>query len=335
MTSSEARRVPPPADHLSPLDASLAGPHPHWQPMGKDHGPHEHVAAIDDLQLVYTREGRPQDPAVVLIMGLGGQLLSWPEDFCRGLLEAGYQVIRFDNRDAGRSTKFDTHGEPPLLRLAGASALGRPLQVPYQLTDMALDVLGLLDALQIESAHIVGISMGGMIAQILAAEAPARVLSLTSMMSTSGHPELPGPKLHLRLRMLRRRSPHPDQALRDSIRSLQLMGSPAYPRSQEELARILRPQIQRGFHPAGIKRQLAAILASGSRTGLLPAIQIPALIMHGDADPLIPVAAAHDLADRIPGARLDIIEGLGHDLPTLALPRILDTLLQHLHQADT
>ncbi len=286
------------------------------------------------IELVCERLGDPAAPAVLLIMGLGGQLVMWPDEFCQHLVAAGYQVIRFDNRDIGLSSKLDTHGVPNIPQLALRRTLGLPAPAPYKLDDMATDTLGLLDALKIATAHVVGVSMGGMIAQILAARQPQRVRSLAAIMTSSGHPLLPGPSLKLRLRLIRPRSADPEIALRDSIRTFQLIGSPAYPQSAEELRPKISRQMQRNVHPPGVARQLAAILASGSRTRLLKSVRAPTLILHGREDPLVPVAAAHDLARRIPHARCEIIDGMGHDLPPALLPRIGDALLSLFADAE-
>lgn len=294
----------------------------------------ERSVVVNGVELVYERFGRQQDPAIILIMGLGGQLLSWPLSLCEALVREGYQVIRFDNRDAGLSSKFDHCGTPGMLRMLGAHSFGQGLDAPYRLEHMVADTVGLMDRLNLEDAHIVGISMGGMIAQIMAARYPHRVKSLVSMMSTSGAPDLPGPSLKLRLRLARQRATEPRAALADAVRSIALVGSPGYPRTLQELEQTLMPQIERGISPDGTLRQLAAILVSGSRSALLPQIQAPTLILHGEADRLVPVAAAHDLLERIPHAHGDIVPGLGHDLPPSALPRMTDSLIAHLQRAS-
>ncbi len=287
------------------------------------------------IELAYERLGDPAAPAVLLIMGLGGQLVSWPDPLCQDLVDAGYQVVRFDNRDVGLSSKLDHHGTPNLHRMALAAALRRPLQAPYRLDDMAQDAVSLLDALDITDAHLVGASMGGMIAQILAAKHAHRTLSLASLMSTSGHPLLPGPSLKLRLRLARKRSADPETEVRESMHTLRLIGSPGYPQSDEELREKVVRQLNRSLCPDGTARQIAAILASGSRTSLLEKIRAPTLILHGADDPLVPVAAARDLARRIPHAIPDIIPGMGHDLPPSLLPRISASLLSHLERASS
>ena len=294
-------------------------------PLGIDSG----HAKANGISLAYERWGQPDDPAVLLIMGLGGQLVMWPDSLCSQLVEAGYQVIRFDNRDVGLSTHFDHCGKPNLARVALAAGLGRRARVPYTLTDMASDSVGLLDALDIPKAHVAGVSMGGMIAQVLSAQHPQRVASLTAMMTSSGHRRLPGPSLRLRMHMLRKRSPELDQAIADSINTFRMIGSPGFPQAEPELRAKVERQMYRNTNPQGTMRQLAAILASGSRAPMLSRISAPTLVLHGSHDPLIPVAAAHDLGRRIGHARKLIIEGWGHDLPEALMPRIGQELIRH------
>ncbi|MES0873840.1 alpha/beta fold hydrolase [Sinimarinibacterium thermocellulolyticum] len=275
--------------------------------------------------------GRAQDPAILLIMGLGGQMVLWPDDFCARLAAAGYRVVRFDNRDVGLSSKLDHLGKPPLLRNGIAHTLRLPVRAPYRLDDMALDAVGVLDALDIARAHVVGVSMGGMIAQILAARHAPRVASLTSIMSSSGHPWLPGPRLDLRLHLLKRPARLDREGLiAHGMKTWRLLGSPGYPEAEADLRDKVVRQIDRNVHPQGFVRQLSAIMASGSRASLLRQVRAPTLIIHGKDDPLVPVAAAHDLKKRLPHAQLEIIDGMGHDLPRALLPRIERLILDHL-----
>lgn len=286
------------------------------------------------LTLEYDSFGKARDPVILLIMGLGAQMIMWPEAFCRLLAEGGYRVIRFDNRDIGLSTKIEAAGKPRLLRAALSSVLRLPIRAPYLLDDMAQDVVGLMDALKINRAHLVGASMGGMIAQIVAAKHPPRVASLTSIMSSSGHPRLPGPSLRLKLRMVRRpQQLNREHLVRHAMQTLRLIGSPGYPLSELELRERAEANLARSMYPRGVARQTAALLASGSRTRLLPQIKAPVLIVHGTDDPLVPVAAAYDLADRIPDSRLMIVPGMGHDLPPALLPLIAARVLAHVGAA--
>lgn len=278
--------------------------------------------------------GQAQNPAILLIMGLGGQMVLWPDAFCTHLADAGYRVVRFDNRDIGLSTKLDHLGKPPLLRNGLAHTFGLPVQAPYRLDDMALDAVGVLDALDIVQAHVVGISMGGMIAQILAARHASRVLSLTSIMSSSGHLWLPGPRLDLRVHLMKRPTRLDREGLiAHGMKTWRLLGSPGFPETEADLRDKVVRQLDRNVHPQGFVRQISAIMASGSRARLLTQVRAPALIIHGKADPLVPVAAAHDLKKRLPHARLEIIDGMGHDTPRALLPRIEKLILDHVGAA--
>jgi pimeloyl-ACP methyl ester carboxylesterase len=292
-------------------------------------------AQANGLTLEYETFGRRSAPAILLVMGLGAQLTLWPDRFCQALADAGYYVVRYDNRDIGLSSKIDAAGKPKLLRAGLAYTFGLPVKAGYTLDDMARDAIGLLDALKIARAHVIGASMGGMIAQILAAKYPQRVNALVSVMSSSGNRRLPGPSWNIKLRMVNRPKRHDRETLvQHSIRIWQLIGSPAYPLSQQEMRTRLEQSHLRSSYPQGLARQTLAILASGSRLGLLAAIRAPTLILHGAADRLVPVAAAHDLARHIDGARLEIIPGMGHDFPEPLIPQLTGTILRHFSMAE-
>jgi pimeloyl-ACP methyl ester carboxylesterase len=287
-------------------------------------------ATANGLQIEYETMGDTGAPKVLLIMGLGAQLTRWPEAFCRGLADGGFQVIRFDNRDVGLSTTMS--GRPALGRLSLGALLGLPGAPPYTLHDMAHDAVGLLDALAIERAHLIGASMGGMIGQIVSALFSERVDRFVSIMSTSGNPRLPGPRLSLRVQLLR---PFPQREDREArvqhtMSILQHIGSPVYRRDPKELRAQVERDLARADNIPGYKRQLAAIIGSPNRLQLLPRIKAPTLVVHGTADPLVPVAAAYDLHARIPGAALEIVPGMAHDLPAPLLPRVLARILAHL-----
>ncbi len=287
-------------------------------------------ANANGIELEYETFGVAGKPAILLIMGLGGQLLLWPEDFCRTLADAGYFVIRFDNRDIGLSTRFSGSGKANVPRAALHAALRMKVKSAYTLDDMAADAIGLLDALGIERAHLAGVSMGGMISQILAAKYPERVLSATLIMTTSGSRKLPQASWRLQLRLARGPKARDRESLiRYGMQSWRLIGSAGrYAAPEEELYKKVAATFDRAFHPAGVARQLTAILASGSRSWLLKDIHAPITVVHGSKDPLVPVPAAHDLARRIPQARLHIIEGMGHDLPNALLPILAEQILQ-------
>lgn len=270
--------------------------------------------AVNNLHIEYESFGAPSAPVILLIMGLGAQLSRWSMEFCAALVERGFRVLRFDNRDCGLSSKLDEAGVPDIGR---ALRSGVPPDAPYSLEDMAADCIGLLDALGIKAAHVVGASMGGAIAQIVAARYPERSLSLTSIMSTSSHPDLPPPSSGAAQALL---APLPatrdrESLIEDAIRRQLAVASPEYPTCPNRLRNQFVEEHERSFHPRGVTRQLAAFLASGDRRALLATITIPALVLHGADDPLIPLACGEDVAAHIPGAELRVIEGMAHDFP--------------------
>jgi pimeloyl-ACP methyl ester carboxylesterase len=275
--------------------------------------------------------GGSDRPAVLLIMGLGMQLTAWPAAFVQALVDAGFRVVRFDNRDIGLSQHFDELGLPNLLWESMKHRFGLPVRAPYSIRAMAQDSLGVLDALRIARAHVVGASMGGMIAQRVALAAPDRVLTLTSIMSSSGARYLPGPKPQVLAALMSRPHGRTEAALADhGVKIWKLIGSPAFPTD----AAVLRAQViaanRRSFHPAGTMRQMAAVAADRRRADELPRIEAPTLVVHGRDDPMVPVVCGNDTARRIGGARLVTIPGMGHDLPPPVVARILDALLPHL-----
>lgn len=290
----------------------------------------EMYVSANGLQLAYDEFGNADDPVILLIMGLGTQMIAWPVEFCEGLAQRGYRVVRFDNRDIGLSEKMDSAESPNLIKLAALSRLKLPTKVPYKLHDMAEDAVGLMDALDIGSAHIVGASMGGMIAQLVAGIYPFRVLSLTSIMSSSGHRALPGPKREVAMHMVRRPRNADAAALQDyGVRTWRLIGSPAYQPTDEALREKLSASYQRSYYPAGYTRQMAAIMGSGDRVSLLKKILAPTLVIHGKADVLVPVACGIDTARHVNGARLELIEGMGHDLPKELLGHFVELIGGH------
>lgn len=288
------------------------------------------------IKLEYEVSGDPAAPPVLLVMGLGAQLTRWPEPFHRALTDAGFRVIRFDNRDVGRSTRMAQLGVPSMPAAALRAALGLPVRAPYDLGDLTADAVGLLDALGVRSAHVVGASMGGMIAQVLAARHAGRVRALVTIMSSSGHRGLPGPSLGLRMALIRRRDPQAgrERIIDATIALYRRLASPGYPPDPQLLRDQVASDFDRGYYPAGAARQLLAIVASGSRASMLGQITAPTLIQHGAEDPLIPVAAAHDLHRRIRGARLEIFPGMGHDLPRALVPALTAQIVEHLRRAE-
>ena len=286
-------------------------------------------AEVNGLEIEYEVEGAETAPVMLLIMGLGTQMTRWPRGLVDGLVAAGFRVIRYDNRDVGLSSRLDDAGAPDLPAVMTAMLTGGAVPVAYDLADMAADAVGLLDALGIERAHLVGASMGGMIAQIVAATRPDRVLSLASVMSSSGNPALPRATDAV-LAMLA--SPRPDPgdeaAIIDRVvAGAALMGSPAYPVDPAIRRAAATEDYRRGYYPAGIARHTAAIVASGDRRPLLATIAAPTVVIHGTADPLVPVEAGRDTAAAIPGARMVELAGMGHDLPDELVPDVLDAIL--------
>ncbi len=288
-----------------------------------------HIEAVDSAP------NSPELPAVLLIMGLGMQLIAWPPGLVRALMNAGYRVIRFDNRDSGLSDKFDALGMPNLLWQGMKYKLGLTIKPPYSLQDMALDALGVLDALRIDKAHIVGVSMGGMVAQRVALAAPERTLSLTSIMSSSGARGLPAATPAVTRQLLSRPKGKGKQAAIDhSVKLFQAIGSPGFPLDVAFLRERVTLSTERSFNPPGIARQMVAIAADTTRADALAKITVPTLVLHGLADPLVPSACGVDTAKRIPGAKWVGIEGMGHDLPPGVVDHILTHLTPHLQAAS-
>ena len=281
------------------------------------------------LQIEVDLQGPPQGEPLLLIMGLGMPLLGWPEELVADLTGRGFRVIRFDNRDIGLSQGFERLGVPSLARASLRYMLRLRVHAPYSLADMASDALGVLDALGIASAHVCGASMGGMIAQHIAAKSPERVRSLMLIMTTSGARHLPQPRLAVRRALLQRPA---SAALPDVVahleRLLKIIGSPLYLPDPARQRQRLTAMIQRAWRPDGSARQLLAIAADGDRTPLLGRIQARTRVLHGQADALVPVAAAADLQAKIPGAVLYIVPGMGHDLPLALLPRIAGAIAE-------
>jgi pimeloyl-ACP methyl ester carboxylesterase len=286
------------------------------------------------ITIEYEESGPRDAPAIVLIMGLGMQLVAWSQSLCEGPARRGFHVIRFDNRDAGLSSKMT-----PLPRLVTSAMLARalfglPVQPPFSLNDMASDTLGLLDALGLHRAHLVGASMGGMIAQIVAIERPDRVASLTSIMSSSGNRSLPGPQPKVLRALLWSRSRNPEVAVRRGVLFFRMVNGSGYPASEAELSEKVELAVRRSYRPDGLTRQLLAVLTAPSRAPALRRIRTPTLVLHGDEDPLVPMAAGKDVAANISGARLRIIKGMGHFIPEALIPVLVDEIAEHCIAAE-
>jgi pimeloyl-ACP methyl ester carboxylesterase len=279
------------------------------------------------LMLEVDDRGPRDAPPVLLVMGLGMQLTGWPDELVDLLVARGFRVIRFDNRDAGLSEGFDHVGVPSIPLAVLRHYVRLPVRSPYALRDMAADAVGVLDALQVERAHIVGASLGGMIAQHVAAQYPARVHSLALMMTTSGSRRLPGPTARARNALLSRpANGHMDTLVAHSMSVFTAIGSPAFRPEPAQLRERVAASLARSFRPAGSARQLLAIAADGDRTAMLARIQAPTQVIHGVEDPLVPAASGHDLVRRIPGALGDFIAGMGHDLPQPLLSRFAERI---------
>ncbi|MBL8329217.1 MAG: alpha/beta fold hydrolase [Rubrivivax sp.] len=284
-----------------------------------------HVLA-NGLQIKIDDQGPRDGPVLLLIMGLGMQLIAWPEELVQALVAKGFRVVRFDNRDIGLSQGFDDRGVPSMPLAAIRYALRMSVPHVYTLREMAQDALGVMDALGVARAHVCGASMGGMIAQHIAVGAPSRVASLSLIMTSSGSRKLPMPSLQVQRELMSRpmgQGPgQEDAAVAWVQRLFRVIGSPAYPTRPERLQARAQVFVQRAWHPAGSARQLLAIMADGDRSALLPRIESPTLVIHGVADPLVPIECGRQLAEQIRGAQADFIEGMGHDLPEALLERM-------------
>ncbi|WP_179405622.1 alpha/beta fold hydrolase [Burkholderia guangdongensis] len=290
-------------------------------------------AKANGIELAYDTFGDPAAPPLLLVMGLGTQMIAWEEGFCEQLAQRGYHVIRFDNRDIGLSTRFDQAGVPNVTALLTRAMAGQPLDVPYTLADMAADSIGLLDALGLDRAHVVGASMGGAIGQEIALRYPARVRSLTSIMATSGAPGLPPPTPEAMTALLTPTPLERGAYLARYRAVMQVLRGPVYTEDEAvDVARATRA-FARGINPPGVARQLAAILASGSRKERLASLHVPTLVLHGNADPLVPIECGIDVAQTVPDAKLVVLEGMGHALPMPLWTRIVDAIDEHARRA--
>ena len=287
------------------------------------------------IQLEVEDRGDASAPAILLIRGLGTQLVQWPQSFLAGLEREGFRTVSFDNRDVGLSQKLDRMGVPDFGELLRTLAVGGKVRVPYLIDDMAADCIGVLDELGIERAHLFGISMGGMIAQTVAARYPARTRSLISVMSTSGDPSLPQATPEAMAVLMSRPSDPTDRecVIEHGLVGRRVIGSPGHPDDDATIREVLGRAYDRCYYPEGVVRQMAAVRASGSRVALLREITAPTLVIHGSDDPLIPVEGGRDTARRIPGAALEVIEGMGHDLPGALVPRLVALTAEHAHKA--
>ena len=286
---------------------------------------------VNGITIEIESRGKPEDPSLVLVRGLGTQLAQWPASMTDALTGAGLHVVLFDNRDVGLSHKFDDAGVPDLAELVAGRA-----EPAYRLADMANDTVGVLDALGIERAHFAGISLGGMIVQHVAASHGERCLSMTSIMSSSGAPGLPAAKPEAMAALTSKPEDPSDRecVIQHSMKTQRVIGSPAYAMSDAELRRYCELAYDRCYYPDGKARQTAAAFCDGSRVELLQEIRVPSLVIHGADDPLVPLAAGEDTARHIPGCRLEVIEGMGHDVTNTNAPILAKLLIEHARRAN-
>ena len=292
------------------------------------------IARANGIDLCYEIFGDPGAEPMLLIMGLGAQMIHWDDDFCRQLAARGFRVIRFDNRDIGQSGKFSGGKRLTPLELLKLRFLKIPVEAPYTLYDMAQDVIGLMDVLKIKSAHVVGASMGGMIAQEIAIAFPERVRSLTSIMSTTGNPKVPPPTREATAVLMAPPTTTKEEYLERFAQTWKVLRAGSFPEDEALDRSRAERTFERGLNPAGVGRQLRAILASGSRKARLAAVKAPTLVIHGTVDPLVRPEGGEDTAASIPGAKLLMIEGMGHALPIPMWPQIIDALDKHAHAAS-
>lgn len=284
----------------------------------------EQFARVGELELCYQTFGASDAPALLLVMGLGTQMVMWDDEFCQTLADRGLRAIRFDNRDIGRSTVLRDRGTPTLRQLALRDRRG----AAYSLDDMAADAVGLLDQLGIESAHVVGASMGGMIAQLIAINHPRRARSLVSIMSSTGSRLVGLPRPAMIPLLLRRPRADREGYVSDLVATLRAIGSKSYPSEAERLRRLAERCYERGHDRSGTPRQLAAIQTAPDRTAALRALRLPAAVIHGADDPLIRPSGGRATAKAIPGSRLVMLEGMAHDLPRPLWPQIVEVIVQ-------
>jgi pimeloyl-ACP methyl ester carboxylesterase len=282
------------------------------------------------IDVAYERFGAAESPPVLLVMGLGTQMLGWPDGFCAELAGRGAHVIRFDNRDVGLSSHLTNVSQPDVR----AALSGDTTSASYTLSDMAADTIGLLDALELDSAHLVGASMGGMIAQTAAIEHPRRVRSLTSIMSSTGDPSVGQASQAALSALLSPPAASRADAIERTVSIVRVIGSPGFELDEAELRRRTGVAYDRAYDPGGIGRQLVAIAASGDRTAALRSLSVPTLVVHGAADPLVGVSGGRATARAIPGAELVVFDGMGHDLPRPLWTEIAERIAELVHRAE-
>ena len=289
-------------------------------------------ANVNNIEIEYETIGDPISKPLLLIAGLGSQMLAWSDEICENLANRGFFVIRFDNRDVGLSTKFEDAGLPNFVEITASYSRGEIPEVPYTLVDMAGDAIGVLDALNIDKAHVCGASMGGMIAQVLAYRHPSRVLSLTLIMSTTGNPDLPQPKPEIMAQFFAPVPSEREAYIEETVKRDSLIyGTYIYDEKQGRDYRT--KEYDRSYYPEGIARQLAAMAVPGNIKPKISAIQAPTLVIHGSEDPFNSIEAGKEIATAIPGAELLILDGMGHSFPREVIPRILNALVANSNKS--
>jgi pimeloyl-ACP methyl ester carboxylesterase len=289
-------------------------------------------ARANGIEIAYDTFGAPKDQPIVLIMGLGRQLVFWDEDFCKGLARRGLYVIRLDNRDSGFSTKFESGGKPDLGAAFTAMLKGEPVDAPYTLDDMADDTVGLLGALGYHKAHFCGVSMGAAIVQTIGYRYPDRVLSLIPIMGSTGNPDLPQAKPEAMNTLLEPAPAEREAYISYAVKTWKTIGG-SIQDDEDDIRHKAALEYDRMFYPQGMLRQMAAIMAHGNRKPRLARVKAPTLVIHGSDDPLIPPEGGRDTAEAIDGAELMIIDGMGHSLPRKLWPKIIDAIDRHTAKA--
>ena len=295
----------------------------------------QRIKTTSGIYLNYQDIGDKGAPVIVLIMGLGAQMTIWPDELINTLVENGFRVVRFDNRDVGLSSHLQQMGNPSLFKTWLSHYIPVRHKIPYQLDDMVEDVLELLAKLKIKKVHLVGASMGGMIAQIFTVKHKKKVLSLTSIMSSVSKPSLSRKNISVFLRLAKKPCPfNREAAIRYQMKMMRLIGSPLYPLDDETVRSFAVQNIDRGYNPDGFKRQLVAITASGDRSELLGKTKVSTLVIHGSEDPIIPVSKGVETAETIKKSKLKIIEGMGHDFPVALMPSMAKWITKHVNKAE-
>jgi pimeloyl-ACP methyl ester carboxylesterase len=290
-------------------------------------------ANANGIEIEYDTVGSPENPALLLVMGLGAQMIAWEDEFCRLLADQGFYVIRYDNRDVGLSTKFDSAGVPDLMQVLGSLTSGDPVTVPYTLEDMADDGIALLGALGIDQAHIVGASMGGMLVQAMAIRHPDKVLSLCSIMSTTGSREVGQPAPEAMALLMAPPPTNREEAIEAGVMAAKVLGSPGFPLDEAKLRARSGASYDRMNYPPGTARQLVAIVGCEDRTPALGRLNLPTLVIHGEDDKLVTPSGGKATAEAVPGAELLMIPGAGHDLPEGAWPTVIEAVVANTARA--